>query len=252
VVGPQGKLTGNVANIRSMLVEGHVIGNISVERLALRGAAFVCGDITCKSISVEPSVMISGRINIHPLAPKAINPDGSVTAEAEKETVTETAQREIVKETAVQKEKDGFYFTSAGKEKEVEQMVVSPDKRSFVPADGSDDTSKKQEEEKHALDQLGEQKSQLEHQISDQKEHASRAREEEEKELARLKAETERLKAEEERHQIEAKRLQAEAAAEVAKLQEAAAVREKDKEAAAAAAAAAATQDATPPPDVVA
>ena len=79
-MGPQGKLTGNVANIRSMLVEGHVVGDISVERLALRGGAFVYGDITCKSISVEPSVMISGRVNIHPLAPKPIKPDGSVSS----------------------------------------------------------------------------------------------------------------------------------------------------------------------------
>ena len=65
-------------NIRSMLVEGHVVGNICVERLALRGGAFVYGDITCKSISVEQSVSISGKVNIHPNAPKSIQSNGSV------------------------------------------------------------------------------------------------------------------------------------------------------------------------------
>lgn len=73
-----------------MLVEGHVIGNISVERLALRGAAYVYGDITCRSLSMEPSVMVAGKLNVHPLAPKAINADGSVSSSS-----TEALVRDI-------------------------------------------------------------------------------------------------------------------------------------------------------------
>lgn len=60
-----------------MLVEGHVIGNINVERLSLKGEAFVHGDITCKSIAVESRVKMVGRVNIHPMAPKEINSDGN-------------------------------------------------------------------------------------------------------------------------------------------------------------------------------
>ncbi len=61
-----------------MLVEGHIIGNISVEKLSLRGEAFVHGNITCKSISVESTVMIVGHVNVNPMAPKEIGSDGNV------------------------------------------------------------------------------------------------------------------------------------------------------------------------------
>lgn len=106
----------------------------------------------------------------------------------------------------------------------------------------SSEAIKKQHEEEVALQKLGEQRSQLEVQISQQKEHALRAREEEERELQRLKAEAERLREEEQRHVAEAKRLQEEAAVEVARLQAEAAKR----------AASTVPQDATPSPDIVA
>jgi cytoskeletal protein CcmA (bactofilin family) len=73
--------------MRSMLLEGHVVGNISVEKLALKGNAFVFGDITCQSITVEPSARIVGRVNIHSAAPKTLDADGNIVSE--KENVTE-------------------------------------------------------------------------------------------------------------------------------------------------------------------
>lgn len=244
MIGPQGKLTGPVEKIRSMLVEGHVIGDIQVERLALRGAAFVYGNITCKSISVEPGVMISGNINIHPLAPKLINPDGSVSSGA---AAASDAQ---VSGPAHQREKGDYHFPSSEKK---EEMVVSSDKRTLVPAEGSQsissidsDTARKEHEEIKALQQLSEQRTQLENQITEQKEHAARAREEEERELKRLKAEADRLKEEETRHVAEAKRLQEAAATEVARLKAEAAKREETT------LTAGPPENATPPPDIAA
>ena len=61
-----------------MLLEGHVVGNISVERLAMKGNAFVYGDITCQSITVEPSARIVGRVNIHSAAPRTLDADGNI------------------------------------------------------------------------------------------------------------------------------------------------------------------------------
>lgn len=80
-MGAQGKLIGNVVNMRSMLVEGHVVGNISVEKIALRANAFVYGDITCREISVEPTVRLVGKLNVHADAPKQLNADGNLVEE---------------------------------------------------------------------------------------------------------------------------------------------------------------------------
>lgn len=61
----------------SLLVDGRVEGNINVDVVSLRNSAQVFGNITCKSITIDPQVVISGKLNIHPKAPMVVDCDGN-------------------------------------------------------------------------------------------------------------------------------------------------------------------------------
>jgi cytoskeletal protein CcmA (bactofilin family) len=66
IVGPKGKVKANL-NLREAIIEGKVEGNITVsERLELRGAAVVHGDIEAKLLSVDEGVTLLGRLNVQP------------------------------------------------------------------------------------------------------------------------------------------------------------------------------------------
>ena len=67
----------------SVLVDGKIIGSITVERLTLRGEAIIHGNITCKSLTVDPTVIIIGSVNVHPQAPRHIDTDGRLLPEPE-------------------------------------------------------------------------------------------------------------------------------------------------------------------------
>lgn len=86
IVGENGQLNGDVNNMGSVLVDGKVIGNISVERLTLRGEAAVHGNVTCKSLTVDPTVIIVGSVNVHPQAPRRIDTEGRLLPEPEDTT----------------------------------------------------------------------------------------------------------------------------------------------------------------------
>mmetsp|Transcript_6677 Transcript_6677/g.6982 ORF Transcript_6677/g.6982 Transcript_6677/m.6982 type:complete len:230 (+) Transcript_6677:61-750(+) len=81
IVGPQGKITGNIIDMNSVLIDGKVIGDIVVQRLCLRGQASVFGSITCRSLQIDPTVIVVGGLNVHPNAPKVIDSEGKIIAE---------------------------------------------------------------------------------------------------------------------------------------------------------------------------
>ena len=84
-MGPTGKVIGNIDNMGSLLVDGKVEGNINVDTVCLRNQAQVFGNITCKSITIDPEVTLAGKLNINPLAPKCIDCDGNEITDAEAE-----------------------------------------------------------------------------------------------------------------------------------------------------------------------
>ena len=67
--------------MNSVLIDGKVIGDIVVSRLCLRGQASVFGSITCKSLQIDPTVIIVGNLNVHPNAPKVIDSEGKILPE---------------------------------------------------------------------------------------------------------------------------------------------------------------------------
>jgi len=77
VIGPTGKVVGNIDNMGSILVDGRVEGNINVEVVSLRNRAQVFGNITCKSITIDPEVIIAGKLNINPKAPLVFDSNGN-------------------------------------------------------------------------------------------------------------------------------------------------------------------------------
>lgn len=66
IVGPKGSIKADL-NLSEIIAEGHIEGNITVERLELRRNAVVLGDITAQSMSVEEGVSITGLVQVTPV-----------------------------------------------------------------------------------------------------------------------------------------------------------------------------------------
>ncbi|CAM9781373.1 unnamed protein product, partial [Heterosigma akashiwo] len=76
IIGPNGCVKGDIKDMQELLIDGKVIGNIQVEKIDLRDRAVVHGDITAKSVRMDPTVVVCGRLNVHPQAPLRIGTDG--------------------------------------------------------------------------------------------------------------------------------------------------------------------------------
>ena len=61
----------------ALLVDGKLVGDINVRRVCLRGNAQVFGNITCRSLQMDPSVVVVGTLNVHPDAPRRIDSEGN-------------------------------------------------------------------------------------------------------------------------------------------------------------------------------
>lgn len=86
LVGEHGCIIGDVIVARKMIVEGgHVVGKVVVDELLLRGHTIIKGDVTCKLIEIEgPHVTITGRANIHALAPELVDEYDNIITEIPK------------------------------------------------------------------------------------------------------------------------------------------------------------------------
>jgi len=79
VVGRKGCLMADVKGMDALVIDGgKVIGDVQVDRLVLRGTAFLQGNFSCKSLSVGMHCAITGRSNTHALAPEIIDVEGGV------------------------------------------------------------------------------------------------------------------------------------------------------------------------------
>ncbi|TYZ64628.1 hypothetical protein PybrP1_012139 [[Pythium] brassicae (nom. inval.)] len=79
VVGAKGVLTGPVENMKEVHVTGgKIVGNITVEKLVLRDKAQVFGNITAKTVKIDPDCVVVGRLNVNPQAPELINEKGEI------------------------------------------------------------------------------------------------------------------------------------------------------------------------------
>ena len=63
LISNTGSYTGNLS-ISAALINGHMIGNLSVEDLHLGSNAILYGDVTCKSIKVEYGASIVGQLSV--------------------------------------------------------------------------------------------------------------------------------------------------------------------------------------------
>lgn len=66
-----------------IISDGTIIGNITAERVRLRRSAIVMGDITCQSLSMDPDVSVSGKLNVHKEAPSKLHIEGEEAPEDE-------------------------------------------------------------------------------------------------------------------------------------------------------------------------
>ena len=79
VVGRKGCLIADVNGMETLIIDGgKLIGNVQVDRLILRGSAFLEGNFSCKSLVVGAHCTILGRSNVHSLSPEIIDVEGDV------------------------------------------------------------------------------------------------------------------------------------------------------------------------------
>jgi type IV secretory pathway VirB10-like protein len=83
IIGESGEVVGDINNMKSLLIDGKLVGNVSVDRVCIRGQAQVFGNITCKSVQIDPTAIIVGTLNVHGGAPKVIDSDGNEVKPAE-------------------------------------------------------------------------------------------------------------------------------------------------------------------------
>ena len=71
VVAPGGTLESDVNNDSGyLLVEGKVIGNVSVRRVQISQSGHVFGDITCNSFIIAPGAVVIGACQVRPEPPE--------------------------------------------------------------------------------------------------------------------------------------------------------------------------------------
>lgn len=79
VVGRKGCLIADVVGMESLIIDsGKVFGDVQVDRLILRGSAFLNGNFSCKSLSASSHCTITGRANVHSLSPEIIDIYGDI------------------------------------------------------------------------------------------------------------------------------------------------------------------------------
>merc|ERR1711865_482472 len=79
IIGVDGVLIGDVIGMNELLVDGRIVGNIQVEKIDLRGNAQVHGNITAKTLTMEPGTTVVGMLNVNPYAPEKVNNKGELT-----------------------------------------------------------------------------------------------------------------------------------------------------------------------------
>lgn len=67
IIGADGVLRGNIAQINTVLVEGKLIGDIAfVDRVKITRTATVYGNISCKSLEVCADAVLVGSLHVSP------------------------------------------------------------------------------------------------------------------------------------------------------------------------------------------
>ncbi|KAH8049006.1 cysteine desulfurase [Aureococcus anophagefferens] len=71
VVAPTGTLESDIDNDGGyLLVEGKVIGNVSVRRVQISSSGHIFGDITCNSFIIAPGAVVIGACQVRPEPPE--------------------------------------------------------------------------------------------------------------------------------------------------------------------------------------
>ncbi|GMI05009.1 hypothetical protein TrVE_jg8187 [Triparma verrucosa] len=107
IIGRSGTLVGDVAGMGELIIDGKVQGNLSADKIELRAKASVFGNIICKSLTMDPTCVVVGQMNINPFAPGEIGTDLKEVKPPEPEKPAEEKTEEAPKadETPAAEEK---------------------------------------------------------------------------------------------------------------------------------------------------
>ncbi|CAN0134970.1 unnamed protein product [Pylaiella littoralis] len=66
IIGPTAEVISNLTGLNEVYVEGILIGDCSCNRMQIRFAGCVTGNLQCASLGMDPSVVLKGSANINP------------------------------------------------------------------------------------------------------------------------------------------------------------------------------------------
>jgi len=107
VIGPSGKVVGDIDGMNELVCEGTLHGNVSVERLVMRRTAVIIGDVTAKKLHMDEGTTLYGAVNVHANAPRRLDAKGSLVltkAEQDAAKAKEDAARAAMAAEAAAKE----------------------------------------------------------------------------------------------------------------------------------------------------
>ncbi len=62
VIGPNGTVISDITNMKVVIIEGVLIGNVSSDRLIMKGRASLQGDVRCGSVQMGPHTTMIGQM----------------------------------------------------------------------------------------------------------------------------------------------------------------------------------------------
>eukprot|EP00752_Nemacystus_decipiens_P017952 g16091.t1 len=66
IIGPTAEVISNLRGLHEVYVEGILIGDCSCNKMQIRFAGCVTGNLQCASLGMDPSVVLKGSANINP------------------------------------------------------------------------------------------------------------------------------------------------------------------------------------------
>ena len=120
-------MIGDLSGIGIVIVYGLLLGNVQASRCQLRTAGQIHGDITCKSMAMDPDVILIGTVNVNPQAPNFVDHEGKVIGKKKpkrKKGPNETPSASVVSSPRVDEKEESW----ASPTKENKQMSNSNSK----------------------------------------------------------------------------------------------------------------------------
>ncbi|CAM9519977.1 unnamed protein product [Pylaiella littoralis] len=93
IIGPKAEVVSNLSGLNEVYVEGILIGDCSCNKMQIRAAGCVTGDIMTGSLGMDPSVVLKGSANVDKLRSRSSPPASGKKSGSEPPGASEKADK---------------------------------------------------------------------------------------------------------------------------------------------------------------